>query len=43
MKQKRVYGRPEMRVVEMRHKCCILAGSGERQATMTVTYEEEDI
>jgi hypothetical protein len=44
MKQKRHYGRPEMRVVELRQKCCILAGSGgERQATMTVTYEEEEI
>lgn len=44
MKQKREYGRPEMRVVELRHKCCILTGSGgDRQATMTVTYDEEDI
>ena len=23
------YQRPEMKVVELRHKCCILAGSGE--------------
>ena len=29
MKQKKVYGRPEMKVVELRHKCCILTGSGE--------------
>ena len=29
MKQKKEYGRPEMRVVELRHQCCILAGSGE--------------
>ena len=43
MKQKKVYGRPEMRVVELRHKCCILTVSGDRQATMTVTYEEEEI
>lgn len=44
MKQKREYGRPEMKVVELRHKCCILTGSGgDRQATMTVTYDEEDI
>ena len=44
MKQKKEYGRPEMKVVELRHKCCILAGSGgDRQATMTVTYDEEDI
>ena len=44
MKQKREYGRPEMRVVELRQKCGILVGSGEdRSASMTVTYEEEDI
>ena len=43
MKQKRHYGRPEMRVVELRQKCCILTGSSDRQATMTVTYEEEEI
>ena len=44
MKQKKVYGRPEMKVVELRHKCSILTVSGgDRQATMTVTYEEEDI
>ena len=43
MKQRRHYGRPEMRVVELRHKCCILTGSNEKQATMTVTYEEEEI
>ena len=40
---KRHYQRPEMRVVELRQKCCILTGSGDRQATMTVTYEEEEI
>ena len=43
MKQKREYGRPEMKVVELRHKCSILTVSGDRQATMTVTYDEEDI
>jgi hypothetical protein len=44
MTTKREYGRPEMRVVELRQKCCILTVSGgDRQATMTVTYEEEDI
>ena len=43
MKQKREYGRPEMKVVELRQKCCILTGSGGRSATMTVTYEEEEI
>ena len=43
MKQKREYGRPEMKVVELRHKCSILTGSGDGQATMTVTYDEEDI
>ena len=44
MKQKKVYGRPEMRVVELRQKCCILTVSGgDSNATMTVTYDEEDI
>ena len=44
MKQKKEYGRPEMRVVELRHKCCILTVSGgDSKATMTVTYDEEDI
>ena len=44
MIQKKEYGRPEMKVVELRHKCSILTVSGgDRQATMTVTYEEEDI
>ena len=44
MKQKREYGRPEMKVIELRQRCCILTGSGgEKQATMTVTYDEEDI
>ena len=43
MKQKKVYGRPEMKVVELRHKCCILTVSGDSKATMTVTYDEEDI
>ena len=42
MKQKRVYGRPEMRVVELRHAGMLMT-SGDRSATMTVTYEEEDI
>ena len=40
------YQRPQMRVVELRQQCHILAGSGLTQgksATMTVTYEEEDI
>ena len=44
MKQKRHYGRPEMKVVELRQKCCILTVSGgDSKATMTVTYDEEDI
>ena len=41
--KKTMYQRPEMRVVELRHKCCILTVSGDRSATMTVTYEEEEI
>ena len=43
MKQKKVYGRPEMRVVELRHTGMLMVSGGDRQATMTVTYEEEDI
>jgi hypothetical protein len=42
MKQKKVYGRPEMRVVELRNAGMLMT-SGDRQATMTVTYDEEDI
>ena len=44
--QKREYNRPSMRVVELRGRQRILAGSDEPQrkkATMDVTYEEEDI
>jgi len=41
---KRHYQRPEMKVVELRQKCCILTVSGgDSKATMTVTYDEEDI
>ena len=44
--KRKTYERPAMKVVELRQRCCILAGSNELQgksATMTVTYEEEDI
>lgn len=40
------YQRPEMKVVELRQQCHILAGSGEglgKSASMSVTYDEEDI
>ena len=43
---KRQYARPQMRVVELKQRCHILAGSGEplgKSASMSVTYEEEDI
>ena len=43
MKQKKVYGRPEMKVVELRHAGMLMVSGGDRQATMTVTYDEEDI
>ena len=43
MKQKKEYGRPEMRVVELRHAGMLMTSGGESKATMTVTYEEEDI
>lgn len=29
MTQRKQYARPQIRVVELRHQCCILAGSGE--------------
>ena len=32
-----------MKVVELRHQCCILAGSGDTQTEMNVTYDEEEI
>ena len=37
------YQKPTMKVVMLRHKCCILAGSGQKSAQMSVTYEEEEI
>ena len=44
MKTKKHYGRPEMRVVMLRQQCCILAGSGgNSSASMSVTYDEEEI
>ena len=45
MKAKKEYGRPEMRVVELRQKCGILTGSGgySKGAQMSVTYDEEEI
>jgi hypothetical protein len=43
MKAKKEYGRPEMRVVELRQTGMLMVSGGDKQATMTVTYEEEDI
>jgi hypothetical protein len=45
MESKRVYARPAMQVVELKHQCHILAGSEPlgKSASMNVTYEEEDI
>jgi hypothetical protein len=39
------YERPAMKVIEVRKRCHILAGSGPQNnsATMNVTYTEEDI
>ena len=37
------YETPSMTVVELRHQCCILAGSGDSQTEMHVTYDVEDI
>lgn len=31
MTQRKQYARPQMTVVELRHQCCILAGSGGEQ------------
>ena len=45
MKTKQNYNRPSMRVVELRGRQRILAGSGNQgnSATMSVEYYEEDI
>ena len=45
MKQKKEYGRPVMRVVELRHKCSLLTMSEtpSSRASMSVEYQEEDI
>ena len=42
MKTKQNYNRPRMRVVELKGRQRILAGSGQK-ASMNVSYEEEDI
>ena len=44
--KRKTYQRPTTMVVQLQQQCCILSGSGEslgKSATMTVTYEEEDI
>ena len=43
MTDRRKYERPAMRVYELQHRTMILAGSTGADATMSVTYEEEDI
>ena len=45
MESKRVYARPAMQVVELKHQCHILAGSEPqgKSASINVTYEEEEI
>jgi hypothetical protein len=40
---RRTYERPQMRVVELRQTGMLMVSGGDKQATMTVTYEEEDI
>ena len=42
MKTKREYERPTMKVAELRHRVILMA-SGDRKATLSVTYDEEDI
>ena len=43
--KRKTYQRPTTMVVQLRQQCCILSGSEPvgKSATMTVTYEEEDI
>ena len=47
MKEKRDYMKPAMQVVELKHQCHILAGSGDRSSSAGVTdydwneYHEE--
>ena len=44
MKQKKEYGRPEMRVVELRHAGMLMTSGGDsKSASMSVEYQEEDI
>ena len=45
METKRVYARPQMRVVELRqHRMLMTSGLQQgKSASMSVTYEEEDI
>ena len=42
METKRQYARPQMRVVELRQRCCILAGSGEPKSAQKQDYESEE-
>lgn len=42
MTDRRKYERPTTRVIELQHRTMILAGSTGADATMNVTYEEED-
>lgn len=42
MTQRKQYARPQMTVVELRHQCCILAGSNRSSANMNATFSEED-
>jgi hypothetical protein len=37
MTQRKQYARPQMRVVELRHQCCILAGSLQDREDYTKT------
>ena len=36
------YRKPAMRVVELRQRCCILAGSGEPKSAQKQDYESEE-
>ena len=41
--KKKVYQTPTMQVVKLQHQAHLLQASGQVQATMNSTWEEEDI
>ena len=43
MTEKRKYEKPSQRVIELQHQAHLLQASGQVNATMDSTWEEEDI